>query len=75
MEITSEVSEAYQYITGKLSINDRLRLAALLLNDVTKDNITVIEQSDTWTTEDQTDVGTFSLNYAADMFSDNEELI
>lgn len=75
MEVTSEINEAYQYITEKLSLSDRLRLAALLLNDVTKDSITLVEKSDTWTEQDQSDISTFSLSYAADIFSDTEEVV
>lgn len=63
MEVTSEINEAYQYITEKLSLNDRLRLAALLLDDVAKDNITLVEKSKTWTEQDQADISAFSLNY------------
>jgi len=63
MEVTSEINEAYQYITEKLSLNDRLRLAALLLDNVAKDNITLVEKSDTWTEQDQSDISAFSLSY------------
>ncbi|MEL7512275.1 MAG: hypothetical protein AAGM27_09025 [Cyanobacteria bacterium J06554_3] len=75
MEITSAVSEAYQYVTDKLSLNDRLRLATLLLNDVTKVEVAIVDKSDFWTSQDQKDVGAFALSYAADIFPDDEGLI
>jgi len=45
MEITSAVSEAYQYVTDKLSLNDRIRLVTLLRNDVSKVEVAVIDKS------------------------------
>lgn len=75
MEITSAVNEAYQYVTDKLSLNDRLRLATLLLNDVTKVEVAIVDKSDSWNVQDQKDVSAFALSYAADIFSDSEDLI
>lgn len=75
METTSEVTEAYQYVTEKLSLNDRLRLAALLLNDVTKSNVSLVDERDVWTDQDQKDISTFALGYAADLFPDSKDLI
>ena len=73
METTSVVSEVYQYITGKLSLDDRLQLAAMILGDITKDDVELIEKSDFWTDQDQSEISAFSLSYASDAFSDQAE--
>ena len=45
-----------------------LRLAALILNDITEKNIEVIDSSDTWTEQDRLDITSFSLKYGANLF-------
>lgn len=57
--------EIYTQIVSTLSPNERLRLATLILNDLLQQNEPVIDQSDTWNQQDQLDVTTFSLQYAA----------
>jgi hypothetical protein len=66
--------EIYTQIVSTLSPNERLRLATLILNDLVQQNESVINQSDTWTEQDQLDVTTFSLQYAATLFPDSEEM-
>ncbi|MFB2978055.1 hypothetical protein [Microseira sp. BLCC-F43] len=66
--------EIYTQIVSTLSPNERLRLATLILNDLVQQNESVINQSDTWTQQDQLDVTTFSLQYAATLFPDSEEM-
>lgn len=69
------VQEIYQNIVGNLSVSARLRLAALILNDLTKQNIAVIDISDTWTEQDQLELTTLSLQYAASLFPEDEEMV
>ena len=66
--------EIYNQIVSTLSPNERLRLATLILNDLVQQNESIINQSDTWTEQDQLDVTTFSLQYAATLFPDSEEM-
>ncbi|HAX74961.1 MAG TPA: hypothetical protein DCY88_03785 [Cyanobacteria bacterium UBA11372] len=66
--------EIYNQIVSTLSPNERLRLATLILNDLVKQNEPTIDQNDTWTEQDQLDVTTFSLQYAATLFPDSEEM-
>lgn len=66
--------EIYTQIVSTLSPNERLRLATLILNDLVQQNEPIINQSDTWTEQDQLDVTTFSLQYAATLFPDSEEM-
>jgi hypothetical protein len=67
--------ELYTQVLRLLSPAERLRLATLILNDLVQKNITVIDESDTWTEQDQLDLSAFSLQYAATLFADGEETI
>lgn len=69
------VEEFYQAIVGNLSVSERLRLAALILNDLTQSNIAVIDASNTWTEQDQLELTSFSLQYANSLFPDEEEMV
>lgn len=51
----------------------RLILKALENNLVEK-NLSVIDESHTWTEEDQLDITSFSLQYAASIFPESEEI-
>ena len=66
--------EIYNQIVCALSLKERLRLANLILIDLVQQNIAVIEQSDTWTEQDQLDLTTFSLEYASELFPESEEV-
>ncbi len=70
----STIQEIYQNISNTLSPGDRLRLAALILNDLTESNVAVIDTGNTWTEQDLTEVTNFSLQYAANLFPDTEEI-
>jgi hypothetical protein len=56
--------EIYTQILGELSPNERLRLATLILNDLVGQPLSVINKSDTWTEQDQSDLLDFSLKYS-----------
>lgn len=68
------VREVYDRVLSTLSPKDRLRLATLILNDLVQQNLSVVDESETWTEEDKLDITTFSLQYAATSFSENEEI-
>lgn len=40
-----KITEIYQNIVGTLSVSDRLRLVAMILNDISQENIAVIDKS------------------------------
>jgi hypothetical protein len=67
------IQEIYQNIVGNFSVNDRLRLAVLILNDLTQQNVAFIDSSDTWTEQDQLDLTSFSLQYANSLFPYGED--
>lgn len=66
--------EIYTQIIHTLSPTERLRLATLILNDLVQQNVSVINQNDTWTKQDQHDITNFSLQYAAAVFPEDEEI-
>lgn len=66
--------EVYSQVVRILSPNERLRLATLILNELVQQNESVIAQSDTWTEQDQTELVNFSLQYAAAIFPEEEEI-
>ncbi len=66
--------EVYSQVVRILSPNERLRLATLILNELVQQNESVIDQGDTWTEQDQTDLANFSLQYASTIFPEDEEL-
>ena len=73
--IDQTVQEIYQNIVRNLSVSDRLRLAALILNDLTQQNVALIDASNTWTDQDQLELTSFSLQYANSLFPDEEEMV
>ncbi len=68
-----KIDKLYHNIVNKLSPNEKLLLASLILNDLAQTNAMTIDYSDTWTEEDQNDVTTFTLNYSDKIFKENEE--
>jgi hypothetical protein len=72
--MSTTVREVYDRVLSTLSPKDRLRLATLILNDLVQQNLSVVDESETWTEEDKLDVTTFALQYAATIFPENEEI-
>ncbi|MFM6060226.1 MAG: hypothetical protein ACKPBT_19235 [Microcystis aeruginosa] len=65
--------EVYNQVVCHLSSGERLRLATIILNElVGQQQQPSLDQSDTWTEEDEIDLVNFSLNYAAKTFCDVE---
>jgi hypothetical protein len=69
------VQEIYQNIVAILPLSDRLRMAALILNDLTQQNVAVIDANDAWTEQDQLDLTSFSLQYANSLFPNEEDMV
>lgn len=69
------IQEIYQNIIATLPLSDRLRLAALILNELTQQNVAVIDASDAWTEQDQLELTSFSLQYANSLFPDDAEMV
>lgn len=58
-----------------LPLTERLRLAALILQDLARSEVAVVERSDTWSQQDQRDLTTFALQHAAALYPEDEELV
>ncbi len=68
------VQEIYTQIISNLPPTERLQLATLILNGLVKQNVAVIDDSDTWTEQDQLDLAAFSMQYAATALFKDEDI-
>lgn len=73
--MTANIQEIYTQLVSSLSPAERLQLATLILNNLVQQNAVDIDDSDSWTAQDQLDVAAFSLQYAATVFPENEEFV
>ncbi len=73
--MATTAQQVFTEIVQALLPVERLRLAALILQDLSQFEVSVVERSDTWSAEDQTDLTAFSLQYAATLYPEDEELI
>jgi hypothetical protein len=69
------IDEIYTQVIRALPPGERLKLATLILNNLASQNVVVVDESSTWTEEDISDLSKFSLQYAATVYPDSEELI
>ena len=67
--------EIYSQVVCNLLPTERLHLATLILNELVEQNLSIIDQSDTWTEQDQLDLASFSLEYTASIFPESYELV
>jgi len=58
-----------------LSPNERLRLATLILQELAKSDVAIVDRSDTWSEQDQRDLTAASLKYAAELYPEEQELV
>jgi hypothetical protein len=71
---TMTAKEIYAESVRSLPLGERLRLAALILQDLTEPSVALVELSDTWSAQDEREVAAFSLRYAEDLYPEDEEL-
>jgi hypothetical protein len=65
----------YDQTVRALPPTGRLRLAAIILDDLAQPSMLVVESSDGWSEEDQRDLTTFSLQHAAAVYPEDEDLV
>ena len=65
--------EIYTSVIQTLSPTDRLQLAALILDGL-KQNVSALDISDESTEQDRSEVTNFSLQYAASLFPEEENV-
>jgi hypothetical protein len=62
--MATSAQEVYNQVTSTLSLTERLRLASLLLDDLKKQNVAVIDDGNDWADEDIEDITKISMDYA-----------
>lgn len=72
--MSTTAQEVYTQVVCDLSPTERLRLATLILNDLVQQQLPAIDRSNTWTKQDRLDLTNFSLQYAATLFPESEEV-
>ena len=73
MALTAQ--EVFTETVRALPPSERLRLAALILQELTQSKVADVDRSDTWNEQDQRDLTTLSLQYAAELYPEEEELV
>ncbi|MGK7942030.1 MAG: hypothetical protein AB4062_18120 [Crocosphaera sp.] len=71
----AEIQNFYEKIVNEFSPHEQLYLASLILNNLAEKKVMVIDESETWTQEDQNDLVAFSLQYSNQVAGDSEELV
>jgi hypothetical protein len=67
--------EVFAEAVRVLPPTERLRLATLLLQDLTQSPMTIVDSSETWSEHDRNDLTSFSLRYAATLYPEEDELV
>ncbi|MGH8565801.1 MAG: hypothetical protein ACREXW_17595 [Gammaproteobacteria bacterium] len=67
--------EVFAETVRALPPSERLRLAALILQDLAQSEVPMVDRSDTWSEQDRHDLTTFSLQYAAELYPEDDELV
>lgn len=62
--MSTAIQEIYNHALVTLSPKERLQLATLILNSLVQENTFIVDDTDTWTEQDQVDLTAFSLQYA-----------
>jgi hypothetical protein len=73
MSVTAQ--EVFTETVRSLPPTERLRLAALILQDLAQTDMAVVDANSIWSDQDQRDVTTFSLQHAATLYPEEEELV
>jgi hypothetical protein len=68
------IQEIYTQVLSTLSPTERLQLATLILNGLVQQDANV-DESDSWTEQDQPDLAAFSWQYAMAAFPEDEKVI
>ena len=73
MAITAQ--EVFAETVKALPPTERLRLAALILQDLAQTNVAVVDTNSAWSDQDQHELTIFSLQYAAKLYPEEDELL
>lgn len=73
--MVATAQKVFTEIIHTLPPSERLRLAALILQDLTQFEVAGVDSSNTWNEQDQSDLTAFSLKYAATLYPEDVELV
>lgn len=67
-------SDVYEQSVHQLTHTEKLKLAALILGEISAPNLQVLDISDSWSHEDELDFTAFSLSAAEGHYSEANEV-
>ena len=70
--MSANIQELYESAISRLPARERLRLAALILNELAR-NAPALDASDIWSEQDERDLTAFALTYAAEQDTSDDE--
>jgi hypothetical protein len=73
--MAATAQEVFMRDVRNLPLSERLRLAALILHDLTQPGVAVVEQGDAWSEEDQQELTAFSLEHAGRLYPEDEGIV
>ena len=73
--MTATAQEVFTETVLALPPNEQFRLAALILQELAQSEVVVVERSDTWNEQDQSDLTSAALQYATKLYPEEEELV
>jgi hypothetical protein len=73
MALTAQ--EVFTETIRALPPSERLRLAALILQELAQSDVAVVDRSDAWSEQDQRDLTAVSLKYLAELYPEEQELV
>jgi hypothetical protein len=71
----SNAKDVYENTVATLSRSEQLRLAALILRELSESAASDLEYSDTWTEQDAADLTTHALRCAAEAGPGDDDLV
>lgn len=72
--MASRAQQVFSETVLDLAPDERLQLASLILQDLTRPELALVESRDRWSDEDQADLTSFSLQHAATTYPEKDEL-
>lgn len=73
MALTAQ--EIFVKTVRSLSPEEQFHLAVLILQELSQFGVTILDRSDTWSKQDEKDLTTASLRYAAALYLEEEDLV
>jgi hypothetical protein len=73
--MASTAQEVFARDVRDLPLSERLRLASLILQEVTQSGVVIVEQSESWSEQDKQDLIAFSLEHASRIYPEAEDLV